>query len=115
MRLFLRSPLVSPRTPVALNPTMAFSGEHKHLPAFLYCIKPRFCSIGPKGLTRGTLSPNRTAVIPTVTDNLFNQNVIGNNSVSIYLQPTTTGTQLNGEMTFGGIDATKITEYPTAL
>jgi hypothetical protein len=66
-------------------------------------------------LTRGTLSPNGTSVIPTVTDNLFNQTIIANNFVSLSLEPTTSALQMNGELTFGGIDTTKIIEYPTPL
>ncbi|KAI0656632.1 acid protease [Cubamyces menziesii] len=61
--------------------------------------------LGPTALTVGTLSPDTTAMIPTVTDNLFAQAVIPSEVVSISFAPTLSNP--NGELTFGGIDSTK--------
>jgi hypothetical protein len=63
--------------------------------------------IGPVDLTTGTVSG--TNEVPTVTDNLFSNGTIPTESIGISYNPTT-GTDLaNGELTFGGVDDTKIT------
>ena len=61
--------------------------------------------IGPVDLTEGTVSGN--APVPTVTDNLFAQGTIANDSIGIFYQPTTEEGALNGELTFGGVDSSK--------
>ena len=63
--------------------------------------------VGPVDLTEGTVEGN--APVPTVTDNLFAQGTIQNDSLGIFYQPTTTEGALNGELTFGGVDNSKIT------
>ncbi|KZT18689.1 aspartic peptidase A1 [Neolentinus lepideus HHB14362 ss-1] len=63
--------------------------------------------IGPVDLTEGTLIPSVTSTIPTVTDNLFTQGVIGAHEVSVYFQPTNQANVTNGELTFGGTDSSK--------
>ncbi|TBU39183.1 acid protease [Dichomitus squalens] len=63
--------------------------------------------IGPVDLTQGTVSG--TDSVPTVTDNLFAQGAIANDSIGIFYQPTTESGDQNGELTFGGIDESKIT------
>ena len=64
--------------------------------------------VGPVDLTEGTVSGN--APVPTVTDNLFAQGTIANDSLGIFYQPSTSADgELNGELTFGGIDDSKIT------
>ena len=60
-------------------------------------------------LTRGTLSPHTNTLIPTVTDNLFTQNVIPANEVAVSFNPTTREEEVNGELTFGGVDRSKFT------
>ncbi|KAF8808105.1 acid protease [Phlegmacium glaucopus] len=67
--------------------------------------------IGPVDLTLGTLSPHTTATIPTVTDNLFAAGTITANEIGVSFEPITspTGEQLNGELTWGGIDSSKFT------
>lgn len=55
--------------------------------------------LGPVGLTQGTLSPDSSGLIPTVTDNLFNQGTISSNEVSIAGQT----------ITFGGVDSSTFT------
>lgn len=65
--------------------------------------------IGPVDLTEGTLSPDTSAIIPTVTDNLFSQGKISSNEVGISFQPTMQESDGNGELTFGGVDSTKFT------
>ncbi|EJC98896.1 acid protease [Fomitiporia mediterranea MF3/22] len=68
--------------------------------------------IGPTDLTDGTVKGGQ--VVPTVTDNLFKQGTIPTESVGISYVPTTgsdgsASGMLNGELTFGGTDSSKIT------
>ncbi|KAG2032340.1 aspartic peptidase domain-containing protein, partial [Suillus americanus] len=65
--------------------------------------------IGPLDLTEGTLTNEPSTTIPTVTDNLYSQGIISEIVVGISFEPTTTETDTNGELTFGGTDATKYT------
>jgi cathepsin E len=74
-----------------------------------------FCSLGPKILTLGTLSPDNTSVIPTVTDNLYDQGKIKQNLVAVSFEPTTYEPVTNGELTFGGTDTNKYTGDITYL
>ena len=69
-----------------------------------------FCSVGPDGLTRGTLIPNNTTVIPTITSNLFHQGMIEKNLIAVSFEPTiSTSATTTGELTFGAIDPSKFT------
>ena len=95
-------------------PLTGFWRENRPLPVFSYHIK-HFCSIGPSGLSRGSLSPDSTSAIPTITDLLFAQKLIPYNFVAVSFKPTTFTLQMMGELTFGGIDITKAIESPTAL
>ncbi|EJC99835.1 aspartic peptidase A1 [Fomitiporia mediterranea MF3/22] len=63
--------------------------------------------IGPIGLTEGTEFPSITSKVPTVTDNLFSQGKIPQKVVGIYFAPTTSQSDTNGEMTFGGADTSR--------
>ncbi|EIW58439.1 aspartic proteinase from Irpex Lacteus [Trametes versicolor FP-101664 SS1] len=63
--------------------------------------------IGPVGLTQGTLSPDASDTIPTITDNLFSQGGINQNLVAISFEPTQTDGNPNGELTFGATDHSK--------
>jgi hypothetical protein len=64
--------------------------------------------IGPVDLTDGTIG-GKTPV-PTITDNLFKQGTISTESIGIYYQPSTSASAVSdGELTFGGIDSSKIT------
>jgi cathepsin E len=65
--------------------------------------------IGPLDLTVGTLSPDSSSSIPTVTDNLFSAGTIPSHSIGISFEPTNTDTDLNGEITWGGTDSKKFT------
>ncbi|KDQ62989.1 hypothetical protein JAAARDRAFT_168376 [Jaapia argillacea MUCL 33604] len=65
--------------------------------------------IGPVDLTQGTLSPDTSSTIPTVTDNLFTQGTISNHLVAISFEPTIVPDTMNGELTFGGTDRSKYT------
>lgn len=58
------------------------------------------------GLTNDTTSSGST--VPTVTNNLHTQGVISTESIGVYYAPTTSESVVNGELTFGGIDASKI-------
>lgn len=53
--------------------------------------------------------------VPTVTDNLYTEGTITEKVVGIYFQPPsgTSEAQVNGELTFGGVDTTKITSDVT--
>ncbi|PPQ71025.1 hypothetical protein CVT26_011490 [Gymnopilus dilepis] len=64
--------------------------------------------IGPIDLTEGTLSSS-SQTIPTVTDNLFSQGTISAHSIGISFEPSQTGDDLNGEITWGGVDSSKYT------
>ncbi|KAI0329987.1 acid protease [Cubamyces sp. BRFM 1775] len=65
--------------------------------------------IGPTDLTLDTLSPDTNKEIPTITDTLFAQRIIPAHEVSVSFEPTTTENVVNGELTFGGTDASKFT------
>ncbi|KII89978.1 hypothetical protein PLICRDRAFT_29152 [Plicaturopsis crispa FD-325 SS-3] len=65
--------------------------------------------IGPVALTEGTLGSSSSKKIPTVTDNLSSQGTISSNSIGIYYAPTTSASDKNGELTFGGTDSDKYT------
>jgi cathepsin E len=65
--------------------------------------------IGPVALTRGTLSPATGSLIPTVTDNLFANGAINANEIGISFQPTNSEEVVNGEITWGGTDSSKMT------
>ncbi|KII85700.1 hypothetical protein PLICRDRAFT_145569 [Plicaturopsis crispa FD-325 SS-3] len=63
--------------------------------------------IGPVGLTLGSLNPGAKETIPTVTDNLFSQHAIPAHEVGVYFEPARAG-NTSGDLTFGGIDASKL-------
>ncbi|KAF8330515.1 aspartic peptidase A1 [Amanita rubescens] len=63
--------------------------------------------IGPVDLTIGTLKPDNTTKVPTITDNAFSQKVIGANEIGVSYEPTTASGVANGELTWGGYDSTK--------
>ncbi|EJU06274.1 family A1 protease [Dacryopinax primogenitus] len=69
--------------------------------------------IGPTDLTEDTVSG--VTEVPTVTDNLYTQGTISEKVVGIYFQPPqgTSEAQINGELTFGGVDTTKTTSAIT--
>jgi cathepsin E len=73
------------------------------------------CSVGPADLTVGTLSRlhwwqfwhHPKTPIPTVTDNLFAQGLISQNLIAVSFEPSVSIPATNGELTFGGVDASK--------
>jgi len=65
--------------------------------------------VGPVDLTKGTLSPDTGSTVPTVTDNLFTEGTISANELGISFEPTTSDSEVNGELTWGGIDSSKFT------
>ncbi|OAX40083.1 acid protease [Rhizopogon vinicolor AM-OR11-026] len=65
--------------------------------------------IGPVDLTEGTLTKEESTTIPTVTENLYTQGLISEIVVGISFEPTNAEAITNGELTFGGTDATKYT------
>ncbi|KAL5512770.1 hypothetical protein ACEPAG_3036 [Sanghuangporus baumii] len=64
--------------------------------------------IGPVDLTEGTVRGNQP--VPTVTDNLYSQGTIPTESIGISYNPTTgsSSSLMNGELTFGGVDPSKL-------
>ncbi|KAL5501257.1 hypothetical protein ACEPAH_9644 [Sanghuangporus vaninii] len=62
--------------------------------------------IGPTDLTEGTVSG--VSSVPTVTDNLFTQGTISEKVVGVFFAPTNTLETTNGELTFGGVDSSRI-------
>lgn len=63
--------------------------------------------LGPVDLTQGTSNSGET--IPTVTDNLFSNGIIIENLFALSFEPSTQDSETNGEIEFGGIDASKYT------
>ncbi|OCH85904.1 acid protease [Obba rivulosa] len=63
--------------------------------------------LGPVDLTLGTLFPDTEATIPTVTDNGFTQGSLTDHEVSFSFQPTTEEVNVNGVVTFGGVDSSR--------
>ncbi|KAI0333910.1 aspartic peptidase A1 [Cubamyces sp. BRFM 1775] len=61
--------------------------------------------LGPSKLTVGTLSPESSSSVPTVTENLYSQGMIASEMISIAFEPATAGR--SGELTFGGTDPAK--------
>lgn len=55
------------------------------------------------------MTNDQTATIPTVTDNLYSQGTISETVVGVFFAPTTSESDTNGELTFGGVDTTKYT------
>jgi cathepsin E len=49
----------------------------------------------------GTLSPETSSLIPTVTDNLFSLGLIDANEIGISFEPTNSVEIVNGEITWG--------------
>ncbi len=49
----------------------------------------------------GTLSPDSSATIPTVTDNAYAAGSIDANMVGISFEPATSASEVNGELTWG--------------
>ncbi|TFL03665.1 aspartic peptidase A1 [Pterulicium gracile] len=64
--------------------------------------------LGPVGLTLGTLFPAVDETIPTVVDNLFTQGTIDAHQVSVTFSPSNQISNVNGEITWGGINRDKI-------
>ncbi|KZP01517.1 acid protease [Calocera viscosa TUFC12733] len=67
--------------------------------------------IGPVDLTDSTVSSGQP--VPTVTDNLYSQGTISTEVIGIYYAPTTASGTANGELTFGGVDQSRITSDVT--
>jgi len=71
--------------------------------------------IGPSDLSVGTLWPDNSSAIPTVTDNLYQQGKISQNLVALYFEPTNSTSVTNGEVIFGSTDSSKYTGNITYL
>lgn len=91
-----------PRCSLFLNPRIG--------PTDLTCGKPfTFPYSDVLSFCTGTLVPAVTSCIPTVTDNAFTQGLIDAQEVGISFEPTTSLSDTNGEITFGGTDPSKFT------
>ncbi|KAL4064143.1 aspartic peptidase domain-containing protein [Scleroderma yunnanense] len=64
--------------------------------------------VGPVDLSKGKVKPGGGA-LPTVTDNLYSEGTIPTDSLGIFYAPLTKVGEITGELTFGGVDETKIT------
>ena len=64
-------------------------------------------SLGPDGLTLGTILDSPEATVQTVTDNLFTQCQSENHRFAIFFEPTASTDVVNGELSFGMMDETK--------
>ena len=73
------------------------------------CVHTVLYSLGPRNLTIGSLSPSTVSSIPTITDSLYSQGMTSSNMVSVSFEPTNTSSAMSGELTFGGIDPSKVT------
>ena len=62
-------------------------------------------SIGPSGLTSGTVSDGQR--VPTVLDNAFEQGAITAEAIGISFEPAVNGSAANGLLTFGGSDSSR--------
>lgn len=62
--------------------------------------------IGPTRLTEGTVSNKKT--VPTVTDNLFKSGAISSDELGIFFKPVEKGLSGEGQITWGGVDTTKV-------
>ncbi|OCH86421.1 aspartic peptidase A1 [Obba rivulosa] len=69
--------------------------------------------IGPTDLTSGTLSNGQ--LIPTVTDNAFNQGLISAQQVGILFEPINSLSDANGEVSFGQPDVSKFSGELTSV
>jgi len=64
--------------------------------------------VGPRELTRGTLDPSTNSTVLTFVDNLFKYKKIPEKVLGIYFEPANVSDANNGQLTFGGIDKSKI-------
>jgi hypothetical protein len=77
-------------------------GTNANLPASLDGI----LGLGPVDLTENTVS--NTNQVPTVMNNLYTQGTISSEVLGAFFEPASVGDG-SGELTFGGVDASKIT------
>jgi len=66
-------------------------------------------------LFSGTLFPANDSVVPTVTDNLFNDGSITRYMIGIFFEPSNTLESLDGEITWGQSSFLKSNNYPCSL
>ncbi|KZT63052.1 acid protease, partial [Daedalea quercina L-15889] len=60
--------------------------------------------LGPEDLTKDTLSNEPNTLIPTVVQNAYTQNLISAEEIGIAFAPITSASDMNGIITFGGVD-----------
>ena len=65
--------------------------------------------LGPVGLTLGSLPNEPTTIIPTVTQNLWRQDIISEEIFSISFEPMSSSAIGYGELALGGVDTSKCT------
>ena len=64
-------------------------------------------SVGPSGLTSGTVSDGQ--LVPTVTDNAYTQGLITAEVLGISFSPASSGSDVTGTLNLGGTDSSKYT------
>ena len=67
--------------------------------------------LGPVNLSLGKLPNEPTMTIPTITQNLWRQDIISEEIVSISFEPVSSAAIVYGELAFGGVDSSKYTSY----
>ena len=65
--------------------------------------------LGRVNLTLGTLPNEPTTIIPTVTQNLWRQDIISEEMISISFEPVSSTAISYGELAFGGVDTSRCT------
>ena len=65
--------------------------------------------LGPVELSLGTMPNEPTMTIPTVTQNLWFQNIISEAIVGISFEPISSASIVYGELAFGRVDSSKYT------
>ncbi|KAH9903191.1 aspartic peptidase A1 [Cubamyces lactineus] len=63
--------------------------------------------IGPQDLTCGSFPTNPNKCVPTVTDNAWYAGLLDNYEIGVSFQPSQESEDVNGELTYGGVDRTK--------
>ena len=85
---------------LSVGPTNLTKGE------FFFCFFWKTLTLGSYYLSYtfyvGSMHPDNTSTIPTVTDNFYTEGTIAESVLSISFEPLTNiSTQMNGELTWG--------------
>ena len=76
----------------------------------LTSLKVSFMSFSYKHAHKSSIdTTSNGGTVPTVLDNAFSLGLLNAKEIGISLEPTTTESITNGELTFGGTDSSKFT------